>query len=317
MSNEVLVAVEHRRGTITDGSLQAVTAAVELARSQDSRVVVVAIARNAEGLVPALSVAGVDEVVWTDVASSEFNADEVSLALRAIVEARQPLAVLAAYSANMSSVAPGVAALLGLGFASDVGAVSFEGGALVATRHYYGGKVEAELEFPAGAAIVLLRPTTWAPAEGSSEPAVTPFVTATTSSRIECVELVDPAGGDMDLSKAEVILAIGRGVGEKENIVRFEQLADRMGVAIASSRPLVDAGWMPKFRQVGQSGVSVKPKLYIALGISGAVQHVAGIKGSDTIVAVNLDPQAPIFEVANLGAVADIFDVADELEALL
>lgn len=317
MSNEILVAVEHRRGAITDGSLQTITAAVELSHSQASRVVVVAIARNAEGLVPALSVAGVDEVVWTDVASSEFNADEVSFALRAIIEARQPLAVLAAYSANMSSVAPGVAAMLDLGFASDVGAARLEGGSLAATRHYYGGKVEAELEFPARGAILLLRPTSWAPAEGSSEPAVTPFATPMTPSRIECVELMDPAGGDIDLSKAEVILAIGRGVGDQENIVRFEQLADRMGVTIAASRPLVDAGWMPKFRQVGQSGVSVKPKVYIALGISGAVQHVAGIKGSDTIVAVNLDPQAPIFEVATLGAVADIFDVADELEALL
>lgn len=317
MSNEVWVAVEHRRGRVTDGSLQAITAAVELSRSQGSRVVVLVIARKADGLVPALSVAGVDDIITMDVENSEFNADEMSVALRAVIEERQPLAVLAAYSANMSSVAPGVAAILGLGFASDVGAVWFEGGALVATRHYFGGKVEAELEFPTGGAIVLLRPTTWAPAEGSSEPAVASFETPMTSSRIECVELVDPAGGDMDLSKAEVILAIGRGVGEQENIARFEQLADRMGVTIASSRPLVDAGWMPKFRQVGQSGVSVKPKVYIALGISGAVQHVAGIKGSEMIVAVNLDPKAPIFEVATLGAVADIFDVADELEALL
>ena len=113
-----------------------------------------------------------------------------------------------------------------------------------------------------------------------------------------------------------MILAIGRGVGEKDNIEQFAELAERMGATLASSRPLVDAGWLPQARQVGQSGNTVKPKVYVAFGISGAVQHLAGMKGAGTIVAVNTDQEAAIFNVAQLGAVADMFDVADELEKL-
>ena len=112
------------------------------------------------------------------------------------------------------------------------------------------------------------------------------------------------------------MLSIGRGVGEKDAISQFEELADKMGAVLSVSRPIVDAGWMPNARQVGQSGKTVKPKVYLALGISGAVQHLAGMKTSGTIIAVNTDPEAAIFNVAHYGAVADLFDVAEELEKL-
>jgi electron transfer flavoprotein alpha subunit len=111
-------------------------------------------------------------------------------------------------------------------------------------------------------------------------------------------------------------LSIGRGIGEKENIDRFRALADKMGATLSVSRPIVDSGWMPSARQVGQSGKTVKPKVYLALGISGAVQHLAGMKSSGTIIAVNTDPEAAIFGVAHYGAVVDLFEVADELEKL-
>jgi electron transfer flavoprotein alpha subunit len=123
--------------------------------------------------------------------------------------------------------------------------------------------------------------------------------------------------GDVDISRASLLLAIGRGVGEVENIPRFEMLAEKMGATLVASRPLVDAGWMPSSRLVGQSGSTVRPRIYLALGISGAVQHIYGMKSSETIIAVNSDPQAVIFSVAHYGAVADLFDVASELEKLL
>ena len=113
--------------------------------------------------------------------------------------------------------------------------------------------------------------------------------------------------------QGEFLLSIGRGIEDKDEIARFEQLADRLGATLSASRPLVDAGWMASARQVGQSGKTVKPKVYLALGISGAVQHLAGIRDADTIIAVNTDPEAPIFGVAHYGAVADLYDVADAL----
>ena len=126
----------------------------------------------------------------------------------------------------------------------------------------------------------------------------------------------DAAVGDVDIATADFLLSIGRGIGGQEAIPQFEQLAEKLGAVLSVSRPLVDAGWMPNARQVGQSGKTVKPKVYLALGISGAVQHLAGMKASETIIAVNTDPEAAIFNVAHFGAVADLFDVAEELEKL-
>ncbi|MHB1931350.1 MAG: electron transfer flavoprotein subunit alpha/FixB family protein, partial [Acidimicrobiales bacterium] len=119
--------------------------------------------------------------------------------------------------------------------------------------------------------------------------------------------------GDVDITTADFLLSIGRGIGEKDNVETFAKLAETMGATLSVSRPLVDAGWMPSSRQVGQSGKTVKPKVYLAMGISGAVQHLAGMKTSGTIIAVNSDPEAAIFRVAHYGAVLDLFEVAEEL----
>ena len=134
------------------------------------------------------------------------------------------------------------------------------------------------------------------------------------AARTEHLGFVEAATADVDITKAEFLLSIGRGIEDKDNIPRFAELADRLGATLSSSRPLVDAGWMDSSRQVGQSGKTVKPRLYLAMGISGAVQHLAGMRAADTIIAVNSDPEAPIFGVAHYGAVADMFEVADGLE---
>jgi electron transfer flavoprotein alpha subunit len=128
------------------------------------------------------------------------------------------------------------------------------------------------------------------------------------------VEFREVEAGDVDITKADFLLSVGRGIEDKDNLDQFEELAERMGATLSVSRPLVDAGWVTNARQVGQSGKTVKPKVYLALGISGAVQHLAGMRGADTIIAVNTDPEAPIFSVAHYGAVADLFDVAEQLE---
>jgi electron transfer flavoprotein alpha subunit len=211
-----------------------------------------------------------------------------------------------------------VAAKLGLGFASDVFAVSRDGDSLVATRAFYGSKVHGEVEFPAGQPVLLLlRPTVWPPAAPGGSPAVTEHALEPVASRARHVEYHEVEKGDVDITTADFLLSIGRGIGEQENIPMFEELAGKLGATLAVSRPIVDAGWMPNARQVGQSGKTVKPKVYLAFGISGAVQHLAGMKTSETIIAVNTDPEAAIFDVAHYGAVADLFDVAEELAKLV
>jgi electron transfer flavoprotein alpha subunit len=136
-------------------------------------------------------------------------------------------------------------------------------------------------------------------------------------SRARHLELVEAStSADVDITQANFLLSVGRGIGERENIDMFLGLAEKMGATLSVSRPLVDAGWMPASRQVGQSGKTVKPTVYLAFGISGAVQHLAGMKTAGTIIAVNTDPEAAIFSVAQYGAKADLFDVAEELEKL-
>src|SRR5229473_2177767 len=156
--------------------------------------------------------------------------------------------------------------------------------------------------------------TVWAPAEPGGGAARSELSVEAKPSRARHLSFVEVPQTDVDITSADFLLSIGRGIGDKENIDRFVRLAAKMGATISVSRPIVDAGWMPSARQVGQSGKTVKPKVYLAFGISGAVQHLAGMKGSGTIIAINTDPEAAIFGVAHYGAVVDLFTVADELE---
>ncbi len=192
-----------------------------------------------------------------------------------------------------------------------------DGGAVIAQRAFYGGKVHAELEFPGkDTVLLLLRPATWAPAEGQGSATVTGFELSAPTSRARHTRFEEAPAADVDITTADFLLSIGRGIGEKDNIPQFEELAEKLGATLSVSRPIVDAGWMPSARQVGQSGKTVKPKLYLAFGISGAVQHLAGMKTAGTIIAINTDPEASIFNVAHYGATCDLFDVAEELEKL-
>jgi electron transfer flavoprotein alpha subunit len=312
-----LIIAEHLRGELRPVTLELVSAAKEL----EGPVAVAVIAKNPGALAEALNVDGVDEILNVqeeeeEEEEEEFENDVYQQAVEQLIEQRQPTAVLLGFTVNSMGYGPAVAAKLGLGFASDVFALREEGG-LVATRAFYGSKVHAEIEFPGHDQVLLmLRPTAWPPAEGTGSASTTDMSVSISGSRARHKEFVDVATGDVDITTADFLLSIGRGVGDKENLPQFEELADKMGATLSVSRPLVDQGWMPNSRQVGQSGKTVKPKVYLALGISGAVQHLAGMKTSGTIIAVNSDPEAAIFNVAHYGAVADLFEVAEELEKL-
>jgi electron transfer flavoprotein alpha subunit len=248
-----------------------------------------------------------------------FEAHVAQRALEELIERERPRLVLAAHSIDALGFAPALAAAGGLGFASDVTGVSWDDGP-VATRGAYGDKLVDELEFPGKeCTVLLLRAGSFAAAAPGSGPASVTEVAVELSgvARTEHAGYREAQQGDVDITTADFLLSIGRGVEDKDNIARFEELAARLGATLSVSRPLVDAGWMPADRQVGQSGKTVKPRVYLAMGISGAVQHLAGMRTADTIIAVNTDPEAPIFGVAHYGAVNDMFELADELEQVL
>ncbi len=315
----VLVLAETRRGELRPVTLELIGAACELSAQGAGPVTVVLIGADTEAHAAAVSLAGVQDVLVVATPQPQFEAHVTQVAVQALIEQCRPALVLAGHTIDSLGFAPALAARGGHGFASDVTAAGWgEHGALV-RRGAYGEKLIAELDFPGKQTVVLLlRAGAFAPAEGAAaggEPAVERLeLEFGAAARTEHIELRDPPAGDVDITKADFLLSIGRGVEDEERIVELEALAARMGATLSASRPLVDAGWIESARQVGQSGRTVTPKIYLALGISGAVQHLVGMSKAQTIIAVNSDPEAPIFGVAQYGAVADLFEVAAELE---
>jgi len=211
---------------------------------------------------------------------------------------------------------PAVAASNGWGFASDVFGVESGPGGILAKRGAYGDRLVVELEFPEKERVLLMiRPGAFDPAttQGAAQRRSPDLDLTPDTGRVEPLGIRETDGDDIDITKAGFILAVGRGIEDQESLPQFEELAEQMGATMAVSRPLVDAGWASGSRQVGQSGKVVQPSVYLALGISGAVQHLAGMQQSETIIAVNTDAEAPIFGVADYGAIADLFDIADAL----
>jgi electron transfer flavoprotein alpha subunit len=314
----ILIIAEQRRGELRPATLELVSAAQSARRTAEERVAVALLADEPERFIPGVSVAGVDEVVTVQTATREFDPDALEGAVGALIEARKPALVLVSHSIDSCGYAAALAVKGGYGFATDVFRLVYEDGALIATRGGYGQKVNVEVEFPGRAVVVLaLRANVFKPPESRASPAVSRFAAPPLRSRLVSREFIEvSAADDIDMSSAEFILAIGRGIGEQANVERFRELADAVGAALGCSRPIADAGWLPKSRQIGQSGTTASAcKLYVAMGISGAIQHLAGMKHVSTIVAVNADAGASIFSIATYGIVADIFEIAEALRA--
>ena len=311
----ILVVAETRRDELRSVTLELIGAALELKDAAGGRVTVAIVDADPSSFTGALAVAGVDEILTVTTPTPNFEAHVAQQVLEALVEAEQPDVVLLGHTIDSMGFGPAVAARKGLGFASDVTAVSWDAGP-VAIRGAYGGKLVAELDFPGRErTLLMLRAGAFEPAEADGTAVgVRAVDVAFDAAPTEHLDYREAATGDVDITKAEFLVSIGRGIEDKDNVAQFEDLADKLGATLSVSRPLVDAGWVSNARQVGQSGKTVQPKVYLALGISGAVQHLAGMQKADTIIAVNTDPEAPIFSVAHYGAVADLFDVAEALE---
>jgi electron transfer flavoprotein alpha subunit len=251
-------------------------------------------------------------------AFENYSAETASAAIRAAVTAGGADVVLISNTPSGWDVAPAIAALLDAGFVSDCFAIDAEGGQLTFKRRIFNGKLDAVITTAAPVVVATVQPGATAPFAGSATGSVQKLDVAIDagSLRSKFVAIKQSEARGVDLSKADIIVSGGRGVGDPAKFAEvIKPLADALGGAMGASRPVVDAGWLPHEYQVGSSGQVVSPKLYIACGISGAIQHLVGMKSSNYIIAINKDPDAPIFEVANLGVVGDLFEIVPALTA--
>jgi len=309
--SDVLVVAEHRRGELRDVSYEAITAGRELADARDGDLHVAVIAGDVDAFAEDLNREGVD-AIHTVGNGEEFDHNVYQAAIAALLDRTDAGTVVAPNSVNGLDYAPAVAEDRGLPLVTDAIGFEYDGG-LTVTREMYGSKVETTVDVDGDRHVLTVRGGEWAPAEGVGDAAVEAADVDLPESGARVTGFEEVGGGDVDIADADVLVSVGRGIEEEENLDLVEELADALGATLSASRPIVDNGWLPKNRQVGQSGKVVTPDVYIAVGISGAVQHVAGMKGSDTIIAINTDPNAPIFDIADYGIVGDLFEVVPEL----
>jgi electron transfer flavoprotein alpha subunit len=309
----ILVIAEQRDGKLNRATWETVAAAQQLAGGMPIKVVVLGPA----GSVPQeLAGGGVAEVLLADhPALAMYTPDAYTMALQEIIDSARPQFVLLPHTYQARDFAPRLAARMRRSLITDVTGIKGTGPSVSFVRPMFQGKLAAEVE-PAGEAPWLITFQIGAyradaVQKSGTAPINTVSVTIDESRLPQKPEApFQEAKAAVDLSQAERIVAVGRGIKSQENIQVAEKLAKALGAELAASRPICDNGWLPMERQIGSSGQTVAPKLYVALGISGAIQHLVGMKGARTIVAINKDADAPIFEVADYGVVGDLFEIA-------
>ncbi|HEY4901700.1 MAG TPA: electron transfer flavoprotein subunit alpha/FixB family protein [Terriglobales bacterium] len=312
----IFAYIEHKGGVADDSAVELVAAAKDIDPAASPTAVVTGWGADLDAVCNALTASYAE--VWK-IANETLaypNAELVRKALAEVVP--HDSLVLVPHDHFGVDLAPGLSIQTNSTFVSDVVAIeALDGAFLKVVRQEYGGQVSTHVRCDVSSgAVVNLRPGSFKPLEGppangtvidkSSE------VGALTSGR-RYLETVVAEAGDVDISKQAVLVSIGRGIQEKDNVGIAQELADAMGAAVSCSRPVVDAKWLEKSRQVGSSGQTVKPKVYMACGISGSFQHLAGLKGNPYIIAINKNPKAPIFQVADVGIVDDILEFLPEL----
>ena len=314
MSADVLVVGEHRRGELRESSLSAIEAGRELAEATGGSLRVAVAGAGASDFAEACNRRGVETVYLLEY-PEEFNHDRHVEAIAGLFDELDGPIVLLPHTADGYDYAPAVADAIDRPLVTDVTGMRPENGTVAVTRDLYGGKTRGRFAVPSDGFAATVRGGAWPAAGGTGEAAFEVVEVGGDGSVGHYRELGfgEPDGAEIDISDAEVIVGVGRGIDDEENLELIEDLCEAMGATLAASRPLIDAGWLPKSRQVGQSGTTVTPDLYVAIGISGAVEHVAGMKGSKRIVAINDDPSAPIFDIADYGIVGDLFDVVPAL----
>ena len=322
---KILVITELRQGKWNNASFETLAAAQQIAKDTSSAVSALVIGKDVAAFAEELAGKNVAEVLRLEHNLLEaYTPDGYCVALKQVVENAKPNLVLFPHTYQVRDFAPKLSAMLGKGMIGDCTGYRNEGGKLVFVRQMFQGKTAADVTFTGAAPwfasfqsgafradLLAAHPSGKAPVNS---------VTVSLSAeqiRTKPLDLFKEVKSAVDLTQAPLIVAIGRGIKAPENIPQAEALAKALGGEIAASRPICDEGWLPMERQIGSSGQTVAPKLYLALGISGAIQHVVGMKGARTIVAINKDANAPIFEIADYGIVGDIFEIMPALTEAL
>jgi electron transfer flavoprotein alpha subunit len=308
---DVLVLVDSVDGTVKKATFELLTAARQLG---EPAAVVVGAPGTAGPLKEQLAKYGAAKVY---VAEGEeiagYSVAPRAEALAAVVEQASPAAVLVSSTPENKEIAARLAVKIDSGLLYD--AVGLDGDGR-ATQQIFGASITTTSKVTRGVPVITVRPNSFAPEESAGAAEEVP-VAVTVSDAAKAARIVDTVveekGSRPQLSDASVVVSGGRGIGNADNFAIIEKLADSLNAAVGASRAVVDAGWVPHSMQVGQTGVTVSPQLYVAVGISGAIQHRAGMQTSKTIVAINKDPEAPIFELADFGVVGDLFQVAPQL----
>jgi len=314
----ILAVMEQRGGSWNRMSFETLAAAQQLARELGVTASAAVLGQGIEGLANELASKQLQKVyaVEHDLLK-DYTPDAYTIAVRQLLALSKPLLVLFPHTYQVRDYLPKLATSLGRVAVSDVVAHRVDGGQVVLVRQLFQGKVNADVRLAGDAPhFASLQAGAYrADQVGEGTAPLEKFVPqiAAHELRTRPLEFFRESQRAVDLGAAELIVAVGRGIKEPENIALVQKLAEAMGAELAASRPICDAGWLPMERQVGSSGQTVAPKMYMAIGISGAIQHLVGMKGSRVVVAINKDPNAPIFEVADYGIVGDLFQVVPEL----
>ena len=316
---EIFVLAEHRRGELRDITFELLSLGRKLAEKLDGNLVSAVLGFGVKDFTDKIARYAEQVLVVEDEKLKEFNSEAYQKVLTNILEERKPFLILLGHTSYGMELAPSLSTALNIPLTTDCIGLDFKDGKLQVIRQMYGGKVNAEVSFSEAESYMVTVRSGAFPVE---EPKITSGKIIVVPSHLteedlapkRFVEYIEEAKGEVDITSADIIVSVGRGIKDAKNIPLVEGLAKALGGVLASTRPIVDKGWLPKDRQVGLSGKTVKPKLYIAVGVSGSFQHLAGIKGSGILIAINKDPKAPIFRVADYGIVDDLFKVVPVLK---
>ena len=318
MSNDILVIAEPFRGALPEITFEMTQKARELAAAAGGRVVGLLAGHQVKPLASQMGAADVVIVAESD-SLADVNPDALCEVVVEIVRARKPWLVLIGATSIGWDLAAHLSAQLAIPMVASCKDLRVEGGKLIAVSQLYGGKIFIESEIESHPAVAAVLPGAFRAEKGAAAkaPAIEEVAVKAPSgpARTQFKRLIEPAGGDVDITQAPVLVSVGRGIQNLDNVPLAQDLADALGGAVSASRPVIDQGWLPLTRQVGRSGMTVKPKLYMSLGISGAPEHVEGMRDAELIVAINTDPAAPIFDVAHYGIVADVLELLPALTA--
>jgi electron transfer flavoprotein alpha subunit len=320
MPDSILVVVEQREGKLNRVSLETVRAAQMIAAETKWEIEAAVVGSGIAGAAGEIAATAVKRVYAVENAAlAAYTPDGFVQVLRGFLEAKKPKLVLMPHTYQVRDFVPQLATSMGRTMVSDCVGFRHEGGKLVFTRQMFQGKFAADIVLESDAPwFVTFQAGAFRGDQVQAGSAAAPVETV--QATVDAAKIrtkpeapFKEAKAAVDLTQAEIIVAVGRGIKEQKNIDIAKQLADALGGELAASRPICDNGWLPMERQIGSSGQTVAPKLYLALGISGAIQHIVGMKGSKTIIAVNKDGDAPIFEIADFGVVGNLFDVVPPL----